>query len=337
MRSLRRRTRAGSRDRPRQRRRGALDRRTRARFREAVARAALAIDSGAAARLVERWSRLTRGRLERAGPRDEFARGHDPHPEPAEPLLAIPGSTIARQVLWLAAPVFVEQSLLYLIGLSDTIVAGPVPLGRAPGRRDCRQLPALVPRDALQHRLDRRNGPGRPVDRGRSARRGEPILRPGLRGGPGLGIVALVLVQVLRARIVLAMNLTGLAAESSARFLRIVGAVTPLLACTTVGNACLRGAGDTRTGMKVMVLMNLVNIGLTWMLAVGWGPIRPLGLTGIAIGTACGEGIGGARHALRLLIRGRSGLRLTRANLTPGTATGSTGSCGSACRRPGRA
>ena len=68
------------------------------------------------------------------------------------------------------------------------------------------------------------------------------------------------------------MNLTGLAAESAARFLRIVGAVTPLLACTTVGNACLRGAGDTRTGMKVMVLMNVVNIGLTWLLAAGLGP-----------------------------------------------------------------
>jgi hypothetical protein len=46
-----------------------------------------------------------------------------------------------------------------------------------------------------------------------------------------------------------------------------VGAVTPLLTCTTVGNACLRGAGDTRTGMKVMVLMNAVNFGLTWLLS----------------------------------------------------------------------
>jgi Na+-driven multidrug efflux pump len=39
-------------------------------------------------------------------------------------VLAIPGATIGRQVLWLAGPVFVEQSLLYLIGLSDTILAG---------------------------------------------------------------------------------------------------------------------------------------------------------------------------------------------------------------------
>lgn len=43
---------------------------------------------------------------------------------PGRRVLAIPGATIGRQVLWLAGPVFVEQSLLYLIGLSDTILAG---------------------------------------------------------------------------------------------------------------------------------------------------------------------------------------------------------------------
>src|SRR3954470_357888 len=39
-------------------------------------------------------------------------------------LLAVPGSSIARQVLWLGGPVLVEQSLLYLVGLSDTYLTG---------------------------------------------------------------------------------------------------------------------------------------------------------------------------------------------------------------------
>jgi Na+-driven multidrug efflux pump len=38
--------------------------------------------------------------------------------------LAVPGATIARQVIWLATPVLVEQALLYLVGLSDTILTG---------------------------------------------------------------------------------------------------------------------------------------------------------------------------------------------------------------------
>ncbi|HEV3122772.1 MAG TPA: MATE family efflux transporter, partial [Isosphaeraceae bacterium] len=38
--------------------------------------------------------------------------------------LSIQGRTISRQVLWLASPVLVEQFLLYLVGLSDTILTG---------------------------------------------------------------------------------------------------------------------------------------------------------------------------------------------------------------------
>ena len=38
--------------------------------------------------------------------------------------LSVPGATITRQVLWLAAPVLVEQALLYLVMLSDTLLTG---------------------------------------------------------------------------------------------------------------------------------------------------------------------------------------------------------------------
>jgi hypothetical protein len=39
-------------------------------------------------------------------------------------LAAVPGRTIARQVAWLALPVLVEQALLYLVTLSDTVLTG---------------------------------------------------------------------------------------------------------------------------------------------------------------------------------------------------------------------
>ena len=44
----------------------------------------------------------------------EPEQGQDQDPTPDRPVLAIPGATIGRQVLWLAGPVFVEQSLLYV-------------------------------------------------------------------------------------------------------------------------------------------------------------------------------------------------------------------------------
>jgi putative MATE family efflux protein len=236
--------------------------------------------------------------------------------EPDRPPLSIPGATIPRQVLWLAGPVFVEQSLLYLIGLSDTILAGR--------HLAAEHLAAVTVGSYLLWFVGTlftigSVGGTALVSRSVGAAQADEATRccgQAFAVGLGLGLLALLIVQVFSSSIIAAMNLTGLAAVSANRFLRIVGAVTPLLACTSVGNACLRGAGDTRTGMKVMILMNVVNISLTWSLALGWGPIPSLGLTGIAIGTACGEGVGGI-VILSLLIRGRSGLRLSWDNLRP--------------------
>jgi putative MATE family efflux protein len=103
---------------------------------------------------------------------------------------------------------------------------------------------------------------------------------------------------------------------SAAQVLRIVLAITPLLACTSVGIACLRGAGDTRTGMWVMILVNAINIALSWSLIDGFGPLPAMGFAGIAMGTAVGEGVGGL-VVLALLARGRSGLWIDWRELFP--------------------
>jgi Na+-driven multidrug efflux pump len=168
-------------------------------------------------------------------------------------VLSIPGSTVGRQVLWLAGPVFVEQSLLYLIGLSDTIVAGRYLAAD--------HLAAVTVSSYLLWFLGtiislasiggtalvaRSVGAGRSDEASRFCGQAFAL-------GLGLGVLALFFIQLLAPRIVIGMNLNGLAADSAVRFLRIVGAVMPLLACTAVGNACLRGAGDTRTGMKNLV------------------------------------------------------------------------------------
>ena len=142
-----------------------------------------------------------------------------------------------------------------------------------------------------------------------------PVLRPGDGARPGLGVVALVLVQVLAPAIVIAMNLTGLAAIGGA-VPADRATVTPLLACTTVGNACLRGAGDTRTGMKVMVLMNAVNAGLTWLLVLRLGPVPPGGVGRNCHGHGMGEGLGGPGDAGRLPAAGR-GCGSDRRTVTP--------------------
>jgi putative MATE family efflux protein len=223
--------------------------------------------------------------------------------------LAVPGASIARQVAWLAAPVLVEQSLLYLVGVSDTLLTGRylseyhlaavTVAGYLMWFLGSLLTVVSVGATALVARLVGSNQ--RPE--------AERVCQQAVAMALFVGTLAMAVGWTVIPGVVRAMNLSGPAAGEAVRFLRIVLTVTPLLACTTVGVACLRGAGNTRTGMWVMVLVNLVNAGLSWSLVRGLGALPELGLPGIALGTACGEGLGGV-IVLAVLTRGRSGLRL---------------------------
>ena len=230
--------------------------------------------------------------------------------------LALPGATIARQVTWLAAPVLVEQALLYLVGLSDTLLTGRY--------LSAEHLAAVTVASYLLWFL---SGLLTVVSVGATAlvarmmganQRAEAvrITQQAITMAVIVGAFVFLVGWAFAPGVIRLLNLKGLAAEVAVTFLRIVLTITPLLACTVVGVACLRGAGDTRTGMWVMVVVNIVNVTLSWSLVRGLGPFPALGFPGIALGTACGEGIGGVL-VLAVLARGRSGLRLGWSGVAP--------------------
>lgn len=112
------------------------------------------------------------------------------------------------------------------------------------------------------------------------------------------------------------LGLEGEPAVLATRYLKILIPVLPLMMLEQVGIGCLRGAGDMVTGLVTMIVVNVVNVGVSWSLVAGLGPFPELGWDGLAIGTTCGHALGGL-IPFALLVRGRTGLRVERRLLWP--------------------
>jgi Na+-driven multidrug efflux pump len=123
--------------------------------------------------------------------------------------------------------------------------------------------------------------------------------------GAALGLLGTVLSLALAVPIMIALRAPADVVGPGARYLSIVSTTFVLAAWMFIGNAALRGSGDTRSPMLVMLAVNVVNIAVAYLFIYGPGPFPELGVEGSALGAAVGRGVGGLL-VTGLLLRGRA-------------------------------
>ncbi len=134
-------------------------------------------------------------------------------------------------------------------------------------------------------------------------------VRQSLLVGLAIGLVSTALALLFAEPAVALMGAEPEALAGGVAYMRIASSIFALSALMFVGNACLRGAGDTRTTMMVMGVVNVLNIVVAWTAINGPFGLPKMGVAGSALGAAVGRSAGGLL-VLGVLLRGRSGLKL---------------------------
>lgn len=230
------------------------------------------------------------------------------------------GKSIPHQVIMLAIWPLLEQLLGFLVGMTDSVLAGRI----GEGAERIAALDALALAAYLSWlmmilqgaaatggmaMISRATGAGDSKLADRSL--GQALLlgcAAGIVAGSGLLLSMPLLVKVFA--------LTPEAGRMATTYVNIVALSAPFSGVMFAGNAALRGSGDTRTPFFVMTLVNCINIGLSWMFVYGPEPIGGRGIAGIALGTTIAWTVG-AMVLISVLFARKKGIKLQLNSLRP--------------------
>ncbi len=237
-----------------------------------------------------------------------------PRPGLLEPSVAVSGP-IRRAVFILALPVLGEQLLNSLVGVFDVYLAGRFSVDATAAIGLAAYVAWLI------SMLFMLVGTGTTALVARFAGSSDRKLANhysnqslGLAVGMGLG--GAMLIYVLAPTFATLQNMDGPRHDIVVRYLRIDGMGHLFTSLTLVGAAALRGVGDMKTPLKILSVVNIANIIISYTLVYGPGPLPSFGIDGIVYGTVAGRFIGGVL-TVAVLARGRSGLKIQSGALIP--------------------
>jgi MATE family multidrug resistance protein len=230
---------------------------------------------------------------------------------------------VRRVMLALVWPVLAEQFLNTLVGLVDTYLAGHLPHDQIAAATGAVGLAAYV--GWLVTMLFALVGTGTTalVARAYGAqdrRAGNHIANQSLLLAAVMGTVTVFGMLALAPKFAGWLEMRGPAFDITVRYLQVDAWGYAIWAIGLVAAAALRGAGDMRTPLKVLTIVNVLNVCLSPALVNGWGPLPELGVDGIVAGTLVSRVTGGLLLAI-LMLRGRVDLHVRWHLLAPQRAT----------------
>ncbi|SHG54652.1 putative efflux protein, MATE family [Pedobacter caeni] len=124
-----------------------------------------------------------------------------------------------------------------------------------------------------------------------------------------VNIVISIIAFIYASEILLLMGASAETAVQGTPFARIMMGGSVIIVLLFLINGIFRGAGNAAIAMKSLWIANIANIILCPILINGFGPIPAFGLTGAAIATTIGRGIG-VCYQVYHLVSGKSLLKL---------------------------
>jgi putative MATE family efflux protein len=230
------------------------------------------------------------------------------------------GLSLSQQVWALAVWPLLEMLLTFLVGTVDLMLAGrlnPEPIALA--ATDALGVASFL--GWLLAMIFQAVGVGataliaRAIG-GRHRRLANAALGQALLMAVLLGVVVGAILWLAAPHMAYLAGRSNLANDYCTTYLRIIALAAPANAILLIGNAALRGAGDTRTPFGVMLTVNVVNIIASIAFVYGPAPIGGHGVGGIAAGTALAWW-SGAVLTIAALLAGKGGLRLRLFRLRP--------------------
>lgn len=221
--------------------------------------------------------------------------------------------SLNRAILLLAIPMVLEMVLESLFAVVDVFWVGRVGANAVATVGLTESLMLLIFAIGMGLSLSttamvaRRIGEKDPED---AAVAGVQAIILGLAVSVGLGVPAFIFAPNL-------LHLMGASPEIVAMgsgYARIALGGSGVVVLLFLNNAIFRGAGDAAIAMRLLWVSNIINLILDPCLIFGWGPFPKLGVTGAALATFTGRGIGVLYQFYRLM-HGTERIRILRRQL----------------------